>query len=65
MIELPEIGTFEDVMRYLKLARQTIYRMACKKEFRHGIYLGRGRFNMHKLKYCIEKHGSYLREKIG
>lgn len=64
MLEMPEIGTYKDVASYLKLARATIYRMVCAGEFKKGIYLGRGRFNMSYLKSCIE-NGSFLHGKKG
>lgn len=59
-VELPEIGDYNTVAAYLKLARKTLYRMTSQGEFRRGIYLGRGRFNLAKLKMCIEKYGTYL-----
>ena len=61
-ITLPVIGTYREVANYLKLSRKTIYKMTCKRQFARGIYLGRGRFNMSKLKECIEKKGTYLHE---
>lgn len=64
MIELPEIGDYKTVAAYLKLSRKTVYRMTSTKEFRRGIYLGRGRFNLAKLKTCIEKYGTYLSEGV-
>lgn len=59
-IELPEIVTYEEVATYLRLSIKAIYQMVHRKEFRKGIYLGRGRFNMSKLRYCIDQYGTYL-----
>lgn len=62
VIPMPAIGTYTDVAGYLKLARRTLYKMTCERRFRQGIYLGGGRFNLSRLRECIEKHGSYLRQ---
>ena len=61
-ITLPAIGTYQEVADYLKLSRKTVYKMCCKKVFARGIYLGRGRFNMSRLKECIEQKGTYLQK---
>ena len=61
VIEMPEIGTTEDMARILRLKRRTVYNMVCRKDFRKGIYLGRGRYNLSRLKQCIEESASYLR----
>ena len=63
MIQLPEIGTYEDMAACLKLSRKTVYKMVCHGDFKRGIYLGRGRFNIDRLKTCIEKEGTYLNER--
>ncbi len=63
MMQFPEIGTYEDVASCLKLSRKTVYKTVCLKEFKKGIYLGRGRFNMEKLKKCIENEGTYLNDR--
>ena len=62
MIEFPEIGKYADVAAALRLSIKTIYKMTCKKVFARGIYLGRGQFNMSRLKECIEKNGTYLKQ---
>ena len=60
MVEMPEIATTSEIRRYLRVPAPTLYRWMSKGHFRRGIYLGRGRFNMQKLKYCIEKYGTFL-----
>jgi excisionase family DNA binding protein len=59
-IELPEIVTYEEIASYLRLSRKAIYQMVHRNELKKGIYLGRGRFNMSKLRYCIDQHGTHL-----
>ena len=63
VIEMPEIGTYAEVAAYLRLSRKTVYKMCSQDTFRKGVYLGRGRFNLSRLKECIEKNGTYLRDK--
>lgn len=60
-VEMPTIGTYEDVAQYLKLQKSTVYRMTCRKEFRPGIYIGQGRFNMSRLAECIQ-NGTHLQK---
>jgi predicted DNA-binding transcriptional regulator AlpA len=60
-ITMPTIGTYSQVAEYLQLARATVYRMTCRKQFKPGIYLGQGRFSMSRLRECIEA-GSYLHQ---
>lgn len=59
-ISMPEIGTYSEVSAYLKYSRKTLYKLVCKGEFKRGIYLGGGRFNLNKLRKCIELEGSIL-----
>jgi len=63
VIQLPEIGTYADIAACLKLSRKTVYKLVCLREFKKGIYLGRGRFNIERLKICIERDGTYLNER--
>ena len=64
-IELPEIVTYKEVAEYLRLSKTAVYQMVYRNEFRKGIYLQRGRFNMSKLRYCMEQYGTYLNLKGG
>lgn len=57
---LPEIGTYSEVAAYLRYSRKTLYKLVCNKEFKKGVYLGGGRFNMDKLRKCIEMEGTFL-----
>ena len=63
MIQLPEIGTYAEVAAYLRLSIRTCYKMSCRRDFAHGIYLGRGRFNLARLKHCVEEKGTYLKDR--
>ena len=60
---LPMLGTYTDIAAFLRLSRKTVYKMVCHKDFKKGIYLGRGRFNMDKLRAYIEQDGRYLNER--
>lgn len=62
-ITMPEIATYAEVAQYLKLSRRTVYKMCSLGDFRRGVYLGRGRFNMSRLRDCIEREGSYLKDR--
>lgn len=48
------IGTYTDVSILLKLSKSTIYRMTSNHQLPKGVYLGHGRFNLHKLHEHIE-----------
>jgi len=61
MIEMPAIGTYNEVAAYLRLKRSTIYKMTHRGAFKPGIYIGQGRFNMDRLRKCIDEEGSYLK----
>jgi predicted DNA-binding transcriptional regulator AlpA len=60
MNEFPEIGTVDDVARFLKYSKKTIYKWSSERVFPRGVVIGKARFNMTKLKECIEREGQFL-----
>jgi hypothetical protein len=58
-----EIGTYDDMMKFLKLEKSTLYKMVCHHKLPDGVYLNHGRFNLTKLKRHIEDHGTFCRLK--
>lgn len=50
---MPEIATTEQVAEYLKLEQRTVYNYTGSKAWVKGVYLGRGRYNMTRLKEAI------------
>ena len=62
MAELPEIVGYEEMQMLTKKSYATISRWASRGDFRPGIYMGRGMFNLRQLKYWTEKTGTFLKE---
>jgi hypothetical protein len=56
----PRIGKAGDVALILGKSKKRVQNMASCGRFRKGIYIDDGRFNLSRLKECIEQ-GSYLR----
>lgn len=54
MIQMPEIVTSEELAAYLKVSKKTIQNMVSREELLEGIYIGRDRYNMTKLKQYLE-----------
>ncbi len=62
MIEMPEIARTDEVRTFLRVdSASTFYKWMSGKKFKPGIYLGYGRFNMSRLKQCIENEGRFLK----
>ena len=59
-IIMPVIGKAADVARVLAKSKKRIQNMVSRKRFKPGIFIGDGRYNLSRLKECIE-NGSYLR----
>ncbi len=60
-MDFPEIATYSEVAKALRLSKSTLYSMVSRKELKRGIYIGQGRFNMTRLKDCVVNEGSILR----
>lgn len=60
-VSFPKIGKAGDVAQVLCKSKKRVQNMVSKKRFKPGIYIGDGRFNLSRLKECIE-NGSYLRD---
>ena len=64
MIQMPEIATPQQVAEYLQISVRTVHNMTGRREWRDGIYIGRARYNMDKLRsmttppyqYAIDVH---------
>lgn len=54
MILMPEIGTADDVAGYLNVSKRTVYNLTAQGLWCPGIYIGRGKYNIDRLKLCIE-----------
>lgn len=50
MIQMPEIATPQQVAEYLQISVRTVHNMTGRGEWRDGIYMGRARYNMDKLR---------------
>ena len=50
MIQMPEIATPQQVAEYLQISVRTVHNMTGRREWRDGIYMGRARYNMDKLR---------------
>jgi hypothetical protein len=50
MIQMPEIATPQQVAEYLQISVRTVHNMTGRREWRDGIYIGRARYNMDKLR---------------
>jgi len=64
-IDLPEIVNYSDMTRLTKKSYSTLSRWACRGDFRPGVYMGRGMFNLRQFKFWTEKTGTFLKIKNG
>jgi len=59
----PDIGTVSDVARLLKYSKKTVYKWTSARAFPRGVVIGRGRFNLTRLRESIEANACFLTRK--
>lgn len=62
-LTFPDIGTVDDVARLLKYSKKTVYKWTSAHAFPRGVVIGRGRYNLTRLRESIEKGETFLTRK--
>lgn len=60
--ELPEIVGYKEMQVITKKSYATLAIWVSRGDFRPGVYMGRGMFNLRQLKYWVDKTGTFLKK---
>jgi hypothetical protein len=64
-IELPRLGKYKDMQKLTGRSYQTIARWVCRRKLRPGVYVGKGMFNLSRVRELFDREESFFLESEG